>query len=59
MTDLELCEYLQVRHAKLESPEDSGTSSPTQGKSGQQQQQPQQRPSRATLPSKFYKVNNL
>lgn len=52
VTDLELCEYLQVRHAKVEA-EDSNTSPRSSAQSQQQQQQQR----RTTLPSKFYKVS--
>lgn len=55
----ELCEYLQVRHSKLDattaapdSPTSSTPSSPSRSGSSQSHTQ-------ASLPSKFYKVGSL
>lgn len=49
---MELCDYLQVKHSKLEPAQSDSTSSPIKAVPQQQQQQKQ-----PTLPSKFYKVS--
>lgn len=51
---MELCDYLQVKHSKLEPAQSDSTSSPIKAVPQQQQQQQQKQP---TLPSKFYKVS--
>jgi len=50
----ELCDYLQVRHSKVDpasAPQDSPSSSTSSSPTGSSQSQ-------AALPSKFYKVSS-
>lgn len=47
LVETELCDYLQVRHTKLEPVQDSGSSSP-----------PKVIGAKPDVPSKFYKVEN-